>query len=169
MPSQQSKTTTLKLLNRLHQMTSASSLLPLFALFPPFGLRCLTTMKQCLAGRIRQERERQRQNREEGRERETKKKDKDSESETGIKRSERLRGKQRLCKRRGGGASCACIRGEKCKIKGSTCWGGKKKVLSEKFFFLAGTLGRDRRLNFGAVLSNSCRQQRKVQKKKRSC
>lgn len=40
-------------------MTSASSLLPFFALFPPFGLRCLTTMKQCLAGRIRQERETQ--------------------------------------------------------------------------------------------------------------
>lgn len=33
-PSQQSKTTTLKLLNRLHQMTSASSLLLSIALFP---------------------------------------------------------------------------------------------------------------------------------------
>lgn len=55
--SQQSKTTTLKLLNRLHQMTSTSSLLPFFTLSPPFGLRCLTTMKQCLAGRIRQEKE----------------------------------------------------------------------------------------------------------------
>lgn len=56
-PSQQSKTTTLKLLNRLHHMTSASSLLcSYFFSSPPLGLRCLTTMKQCLAGRIRQER-----------------------------------------------------------------------------------------------------------------
>ena len=30
---------------------------------------------------------------------------------------------------------------------------------------LPGTFGCDRRLNFGAVLSNSCRQQKKVKKK----
>lgn len=72
--SQQSKTTTLKLLNRLHQMTSASSLLPSFALFflSPFGLRCLTTMKQCLAGRIKQERETQTERRGRKRERDQK-------------------------------------------------------------------------------------------------
>lgn len=40
-PSQQSKTTTLKLLNRLHQMTSASSLLPFFALFSPLRVEML--------------------------------------------------------------------------------------------------------------------------------
>lgn len=51
---------------------------------------------------------------------------------------------------------------------------GKKKEEKksyQKTFFLTGTLGRDRRLNFGAVLSNSCRQQRKVQKRigKKNC
>lgn len=49
--------------------------------------------------------------------------------------------------------------------------GGKKKSYQKKVFFstLTGTLAHDRRVNFGAVLSNSCRQQRKLQKKKRCC
>lgn len=71
MLSQQSKTSTLKLLNRLQQMTSTSSFVLSFTLFSffsvPFGLRCLTTMKQCLAGRIRQEQDRDRKERKEKR------------------------------------------------------------------------------------------------------
>lgn len=48
--------------------------------------------------------------------------------------------------------------------------GGKKSRIKKSFFStLTGTLAHDRRVNFGAVLSNSCRQQRKLQKKKRCC
>lgn len=44
-----------------------------------------------------------------------------------------------------------------------------KCVQKKKTFFIPGTLGRDRGLNFRAVLSNSCGTQKKLQKKKRSC
>lgn len=60
---------------------------------------------------------------------------------------------------------------EKKNSKINESFGWKKKVVSKKSFFstLTGTLAHDRRVNFGAVLSNSCRQQRKLQKKKRCC
>lgn len=83
--SQQSKTTTLKLLNRLQQMTRASSFLLLFAkIFScgPFGFRCITTMKQRLAGRINQEQDRERKD---GTEKNKKARLKESKSEARIK------------------------------------------------------------------------------------
>lgn len=66
-------------------MTSTTSfaLFSLLLFFVPFRLRCLTSMKQCLAGRIRQDRDRK--------ERKGKRKlvrPKDSESEAGIKTSQ---------------------------------------------------------------------------------
>lgn len=90
-------------------------------------------MKQCLAGRIRRG---GKERKEKG---ETLKRDKDSESETGIKRKSG-EGRHVRVEVARGGASGACIR----------------EVREWK------ELGPDRRLNFGAALSNSCRQQRKV-------
>lgn len=67
-----------------------------------------------------------------------------------------------------GGELCVYMR-RKMQDKGKYEWEKRKKKKSyQKSFFLAGTLGRDRRLNFGAVLSNSCRQQRKLQKKEKA-
>lgn len=64
---------------------------------------------------------------------------------------------------RKGGASC--VNEEKGKIKGSMCGENRKEVLSQNFCLLPGTLSRDHKLNFDAMLSNSCRQQRKLLKK----
>lgn len=161
-PSQQSKTTTLKLLNRFHQMTCASSLLSFFALFPPIGSRCLTTMKQCLAGRIRQERKTETEKRGRKREKDRKKKRQwkwDGDKEKWETEREAMSGQKG-----GGGELCVYMR-RKMQDKGKYVW--VKKLFLPSLEHLAVTAGWTSVQCWATAADNRGKLKNKKKKKKK--